>query len=504
MAPTDANQYIESGAILNCSTESTPLLSASPSAAGLDIAKHNAEEPYVSAAKRELKWMASSASVTIFTLMIQTSIMFVNVMSVSNLGTTEVAAMSLSVTCMMVFATAPVAGLTSAMDTFCSTAYTASCDKTLVGFHLQRGVIAVVTHLLIIAPILWNAEYILLFLNQDPAVARLSGTYMRVQIPGILPSSIFEVVRRYLQAQGIMRAGMIIACVVTPIHWLNNLFLVRSPTYGLGFIGAPIVNDISSTLLCAGITTYACNSRAIETWGGWTRSAFRNMSAFYKLAIPSVITTCSELIVFELLIISVSYFGTDQMAGQAIMLNSVLIITRLSIGLGFATSPRIGNLIGASKPRQARIAMHLALIASGIIGTLGTLFLVIFGHWWTSIYTLNPNVALVTARLIPVASVFIVSDGLNAVLGAILRGLGRQRTSMNIFIFGFYVCAVPLGWYLGYGRGMEVVGLWWGLCIGVTTSCLLHILFLFKVLDWDKEVRRCLLRLKPNGSTNSG
>ncbi|KAJ2026812.1 ethionine resistance protein, partial [Coemansia sp. RSA 2337] len=196
MTPSDANQDIESGVVVTSSTESTPLLSVSPSATSLDIVKHDSKEPYLVAAKRELKWMASSASVTIMTLMIQTSIMFVNVMSVSNIGTTEVAAMSLSVTCMMVFATAPVAGLASAMDTFCSTAYTASRDKKLVGFHLQRGIIAVVTHLLIIAPMLWNAERILLFLKQDPDVARLSGTYMRVQIPGILPSSIFEVVRR--------------------------------------------------------------------------------------------------------------------------------------------------------------------------------------------------------------------------------------------------------------------------------------------------------------------
>ncbi|KAJ1997940.1 ethionine resistance protein [Coemansia thaxteri] len=411
--------------------------------------------------------------------------------------------MSLSVTCMMVFATAPVFGLASAMDTFCSTAFTASSDKKLVGFHFQRGLIAVVTHLLLIAPILWNAEYILLALNQDPDVARLSGMYLRVQIPGILPSSMFEVVRRYLQAQGIMRAGTIVILCVAPFHWFNNFFFVRSPTYGIGFLGAPIVNNITSTMLFTGISIYTYNSRAMETWGGWTATAFRNMSSYYSLAIPSVVTTCSEWVVFELLVIATSYFGANQLAGQAILLNSVRILTQLSIGLGLATSPRVGNLIGAAKPRQARIAMHMAMVASAIIGSMGTLFLIFYGEWWTSVYTTDPDVALEAAKLMRVACVFIVSDGLNAVLGAILRGLGRQRASMNIFIFGFYICAIPVASFFGYAQHMETVGLWWGLCVGVITSCVIHIVYVLKVVDWNDEVRLCMLRLKGSGTTNS-
>ncbi|KAJ2795019.1 ethionine resistance protein, partial [Coemansia furcata] len=322
---------------------------------------------------------------------------------------------------------APAFGLLSAMDTFCSTAFTASRDKTLVGFHFQRGLIAVFSHILLAAPILWNAERLLLVIRQDPDIAALSGKYLRIQILGMLPWSVFEVTKRYLQAQGIMRAGMIVVSIIAPIHWANNYFLVRSPTYGLGFIGAPIVNVFSNCLLCTGIIIYARNSRATETWGGWKLSAFRNMSQYYRLAIPAVITVCAEWVGFELLTIGTSYFGANQLAGQAITLNSVMIIFQFSNGLGFGTSPRIGNLIGAAKPRQARIAADMSLAASSFIGILGTLFLIIFGDWWTSVYTTDPAIAREAAKLMPVACLFIISDGLNAVLGAILRGLGRQQ-----------------------------------------------------------------------------
>ncbi|KAJ2595325.1 ethionine resistance protein [Coemansia sp. RSA 1722] len=484
----DSASSMESGDVYFDSGETTPLLSTSPSETSLEIRKHDTTEPYVLAAKNEARWILSSSSLVILTFMLQSSFFFVNVMAVSHIGAKELAAMSLSVTCMGIIAFAPAVGLLSAMDTFCSTAFTASKDKTLVGFHFQRGLISAFSHLIVVAPILWNAESILLALKQDPEIAHLSATYMRINILGILPWSMFEASKRYLQAQGIMRAGITIVAIIAPIHWFNNFFFVRSPTYGIGFIGAPVVNVISNWLMFFGILIYIRLSRATETWGGWTISAFHNMSAYYKLAFPAIITVCSEWVAFELLTIAISYFGANQLAANAIMLNSVGLIFQISNGLGFGTSPRIGNLIGAAKPRQARIAAEMALLTSGFIGLMGTLFLVFCGDWWTLVYTSDPEVVQATAKLLPVACIFIASDGLNAVLSAILRGLGRQNASANIFLIGFYLCAVPFGLYLGYVLDMQSVGLWWGLCTGVVVSCILQIYYIFKKVDWDNEV----------------
>ncbi|KAI9503451.1 mate-domain-containing protein [Coemansia spiralis] len=313
---------------------------------------------------------------------------------------------------------------------------------------------------------------------------------------------LFEATKRYLQAQGIMRAATIVVVVVAPISWLSNFFLVRSPTYGIGFIGAPVVNVITNWLMFIVILIYACKSRAMKTWGGWTISAFYSMSGFYRLAIPSVITACAEFICFELVAIGASYFGANQIAGQLIIFNSVRIIALLSDGLGFGTSPRVGNLIGAAKPRQARIAGDMSVLASSFIGIVGTLFLVFLGDWWISVYTVDPAVARESAKLIPVACIFIISHGLNAVFSAIMRGIGRQRASANSFLFGFYVCAMPLGIYLAYIRHMETLGLWWGVCVGVLISSTLQLVHIYWWIDWKDEVRLCLLRLKRNSRPN--
>ncbi|KAI9501977.1 mate-domain-containing protein [Coemansia spiralis] len=431
-------------------------------------------------------------------MVLQLSFQVANIVAVSHLGAKKLAAMSFAITSQGIFVFGPIFGLLSAMDTFCSNAYTASHDKTLVGLYLQRGIIAVCAYFALSSPILWNFEKLLLLIGQDPEIAQLTGLYLRINLPGMLPFALFETMKRYLQAQGIMHAATIVLIVVAPISWLSNFLLVRSPTYGVGFIGAPLVNVITNYLTFIVILIYARKSRAIEAWGGWTVSAFYNMSAFYRLAIPSVITVCAESICFELLTVGASYFGANQIAGQLIILNSIRIIVLFSDGLGFGTSPRVGNLIGAAKPRQAHIAGDMAILASSFVGVMGTLFLVLFGDWWVSIYTVDPAVARESAKLIPVACIFIISHGMNVVFSAILRGLGRQKASANSFLFGFYVCAIPLGIYLGYIRHMEALGLWWGVCIGVLVSSTLQIVYVYWWIDWKDEVRLCLLRLNRN------
>ncbi|KAJ2001937.1 hypothetical protein H4R26_003867, partial [Coemansia thaxteri] len=102
---------IEAGGLGASSGETTPLLSASPSATSIEIAKHDPAEPYFVSARKEVKWMASSSSLTILTLMLQSSFFFVNIMAVSHLGAKELAAMALSVTCVGIIALAPAFGL---------------------------------------------------------------------------------------------------------------------------------------------------------------------------------------------------------------------------------------------------------------------------------------------------------------------------------------------------------------------------------------------------------
>ncbi|KAJ1833126.1 ethionine resistance protein [Coemansia sp. RSA 2706] len=457
--------------------------------------------PYSAVAKEEFSWLAASSVPIVATYFLQFSLGFANFVAIGNLGAKELAATSLAYMVSGVFALAPALGYASAMDTFCSSAYTASTDKTLVGLHFQRGVVAVVLHLIPVSVIFLNMESMMLLLGQDADVAALCGEYMRVFLPGVLPWALYECTKRYLQAQGIMRASTIVILVCAPLHWLNSYLLILSPSFGLGYIGAPLNLTITFWLMFLGIWVYAMTCRqARECWGGWTRECLRGLGAFYKLGIPAVVTTCGEWWAYEALSLLASFFGAEQLAAQAIIINIVSLSSQIPSAMGFTSTPRIGNLLGAGRARQARISAHIITIMTIVVGMATTVSFVIYREWWGHMYSNDPEVVRIVVDLMPIAGVFLTCNGLNQVFAAILRGLGRQKLGAYIIVPSFNLIGLPLSVFLAYGpMRMEVSGLWWGACVGTVASALIQLFVIIYYTDWEKEVERCLRRLIISG-----
>jgi MATE family multidrug resistance protein len=50
----------------------------------------------------------------------------------------------------------------------------------------------------------------------------------------------------------------------------------------------------------------------------------------------------------------------------------------------------------------------------------------------------------------------------------VLRGMGDTRASLVVHLLGHWCIGLPTALRLRYERGMGVVGLWWGLCAGLS------------------------------------
>ncbi|KAJ2388619.1 ethionine resistance protein, partial [Coemansia sp. RSA 2559] len=118
-------------------------------------------------AKQEAGVLIRSGIPVALAYLLQSGFSFVNIMSLGHLGADELAAAALGNMTVFMLVNAPATGLASALDTFCSTAFTGSRDRTLVGFHLQRGIIAVTVHFAIVLPVLIYIVPIFALLRQD-------------------------------------------------------------------------------------------------------------------------------------------------------------------------------------------------------------------------------------------------------------------------------------------------------------------------------------------------
>ncbi|KAJ2894496.1 ethionine resistance protein [Coemansia aciculifera] len=427
--------------------------------------------------------------------LLQSSFHFINILSLGHLGANELAAAALANMTLFMIVNAPSVGLASALTTFCATAFTASSDKTLVGFHLQCGLIAVTVHFLLVLPIMLNIEHILLFLGQDVVIAHLCGKFVLAQLGGSIAWTYFECIKRFLQAQGHMKASTYVLLAVLPLHLVNTYLLVWSPVFGVGFLGAALANVVTFWAMLGGIIAYTWRTDARHTWGGWTKQSIFAMSQYYRLAIPSTIMTCSEWAAWELMAIAASYLGNVTLAGQSIVINTCSLTYQIPGGLIGAVSNRVGNLLGQSRARRANISANVGLALGGISGALCLAFYVSTAAWWGKLYTNDPEVIATVAVIMPICALFQFVDPMSGMSGGILRSLGRQAIGAWINIPSYYIVGLPLGLYLTYGApSMGVVGLWIGITVAATmTSSGQSAICL--ATSYAREVERCIAQV---------
>lgn len=134
-------------------------------------------------------------------------------------------------------------------------------------------------------------------LGQDADLAQQSALFLRWLIPGGLGYIYFEATKKYLQAQGIMRAGTYVLILTSPMNVLLNYLFVY--TWGFDLIGAPIATGITYWISFAGIIAYARFVKGWESWGGWDRACVKNMGIFARLAGLGVIMVGTEWVSYR-------------------------------------------------------------------------------------------------------------------------------------------------------------------------------------------------------------
>ena len=80
----------------------------------------------------------------------------------------------------------------------------------------------------------------------------------------------------------------------------------------------------------------------------------------------------------------------------------------------------------------------------------------------------NEGVVSVAASLFAVTAVFQVSDGVQGVGAGVLRGYADTRFTFIANLIGHWAIGLPLSWWLGVRGSFGVVGLWWGLSVGLS------------------------------------
>jgi MATE family multidrug resistance protein len=313
---------------------------------------------------------------------------------------------------------------------------------------------------------------VLPLLGLPPAVVTLARPYLAVVGWSLPPLLLYVAFRRYLQAMHIVRPVTYTLIAANIVNAIANWVLIHG-YYGapeLGVTGAAYATLASrSVMALALLAVIVRRERHTQPRLSDTPLALKikRVRQLVVLGLPAGGQMLLEVGVFAAATALAGGVSSTALAAHQIAIHMAAFTFMIPYGLSSAAAVRVGHAIGRRDPRGAMTAGWTA-IALGVsfMAAAAVVFLTMPGALIRA-FTDDPGVVALGVRLLFVAAVFQLFDGLQGVTTGALRGLADTRTALFWNLGGHWGVGLPLGYLLCFRWGYGVVGLWWGLSVGL-------------------------------------
>ncbi|KAK1940563.1 Multidrug and toxin extrusion protein 1 [Phytophthora citrophthora] len=382
-------------------------------------------------------------------------------------------------------------GLASALDTLCSQAYGAkSFDK--IGIYFQTGVLMLSIALVPMLIVNSFAEPILNWLGQHAEVTELTRDFSRLMLPGLPFLFLYELVRKVMQSQNIVKPLVAIAVVGNLVNLAAGYGLAYHTS--LGFNGIAVARSLGNITLALLLVPYFIwrPQQLRQWWGhGWDFKAARSyIGLFWQIGCPGMVMMAVEVWAFEILAILSGILPDSvvALATHSVLMNVNIILYTAFYGIAVASSIRVGNCLGADQPKKAKMACNLALVITLGVSIVFAVLLFSLSDYIPKLFLDNDQSINLASKIMARWAPLEIADGLNAVMQGIFRGAGRQKPAAIANVIGYYGGGIPLGAILAFVADMGVEGLWWGIGFGITATWLTLTFLMLRFWEWDQLV----------------
>jgi len=333
---------------------------------------------------------------------------------------------------------------------------------------------------------LFAAPYFLPFSGVKQELLAPTASVLIVRAFGIAPFLVFLVCRAYLQAHGITRPMLTSMVVANIFNFLTDLYFVFGGTIlpawcgplrkmpAMGVTGAALSTTLG-TFVQLGIVAWAVYQVKLPPHEHapvhlWESS---KVAHAFRVGLPVGLTLGAEIGIFAFVGLLAGRLGTLDLAAHQLVLTLASLTYTVALGISSAGSVRVGLAVGARDRAATRAAGYATLAIGAAVGTFNALLFALFPQPLARLITDQQPVIIAAIPLFLVAAVFQLSDGIQGVGAGVLRGAGDTRFSFAANLLGHWLIGLPIALYLGFYRQMGIVGLWWGLCAGLTVVAVL-------------------------------
>jgi len=311
------------------------------------------------------------------------------------------------------------------------------------------------------------------FTGQEPAVVEEARTYLWIIMASYLPFMLFMSAKQYLEGMGDTKTPMRISLYGNVGNIGLNALLIYGwgPFPEWGIVGAGVATIIARGYMMMAAWWFVLRRGKADP-ADWLRAKVTGypIRALLKIGIPSGFQYIFEVSAFAASAWIIGTLGATPLAAHQVAISLASISYMAATGLGAAATIRIGQAMGRKDLAGAKAAGTSLFLITIIFMALTGLTFFVFRHQLPWAYTQDPAVVASAAALLVVATIFQISDGVQATALGALRGIQDVRVPTAITFVAYYVIALPLEWYFGHILGWGAVGVWSALAVGLTVS----------------------------------
>lgn len=331
------------------------------------------------------------------------------------------------------------------------------------------------------------AKPLMYLMKQPEEVVELAIPYLDLVAISLIPLIIFQGFKQFSDGLSMTKYPMYATILANVINVVLNYALIfgRLGFPQMGIVGAAIgtlVSRIVMLFFLWWLLKGKEKSKAYVTNIKLFSLENRMIKKVLNLGFPSAMQMFFEVAIFTGAIWLSGTLGKNPQAANQIALNLSSMTYMVAIGLSVAAMIRVGNQKGLRDFTELRrIAISIFLLGLSLAFVFAILFLV-FHNALPKLYVDfddvnnlmdNSEVVSIAATLLLAAAIFQLSDSAQVILLGALRCLQDVKIPTIITFIAYWLIGFPISYYLGKEDVYGSFGIWLGLIAGLTSAAIL-------------------------------
>jgi MATE family multidrug resistance protein len=422
-----------------------------------------------------------------------------NVM-VGNLGSTELAAVSLGNSFIFIAMSVGI-GFSTAITPIIAEADAEKNDSKIRStFHHGLLLCTLIGLLLFIVVVL--AKPLMYLMQQPEEVVQLASPYIDWVAFSLIPVIIYQGYKQFADGLSKTKYSMYSIFMANVVHIFFNYALIYG-VWGfpkLGILGAGLGTVISRIMMVVFMHYLIVWNKELKHYlSGFSFRSIKKtvLQKIINLGFPSAMQMFFEVALFTAAIWLSGIIGKNSQAANQIALTLATMTFMFAMGLNVAAMIRVSNQKGLHDYKNLMVVAKSIFLLAIIVETIFAIFFMVLHDYLPGLFLNMDNIALVldnkeviaiASELLLVAAIFQISDGIQVVVLGALRGLQDVKIPMYITFLAYWVVGFPTSYYLGLHTDLKATGIWIGLLAGLSVAAL------FLYIRFSKLTKKLILQ----------